>query len=161
MDGIQVSESWTTVSTNDNSNWFSKQATMVNNIVSTMPAHFQVSYKETVRSGQSLTICNSEVFYIPRQFVADFADLVSLVGNQEIHQKVAIPMFFLSMDLPQNFDSVLSTMIYKQTPPSTNSTSLYSSKVAAVHPWSVSSEQEFVHLIRIMGEGDPLLTELV
>lgn len=134
---------------------------MVKKIVSSMPAHFQVSYKETVKNDQTLTICNSEVFYIPRHFVADFIDLVNLVGNQDIHQKVAIPMFFLSMDLPQNFDSVLSTMIHKQEPVSTNSSSIYSSKVAAVHPWSVSSEQDFINLIRIMGEGDPLLMELV
>ncbi|KAF3442694.1 hypothetical protein FNV43_RR16611 [Rhamnella rubrinervis] len=157
----KVSESWTSVSTNDNSDWYAKQSDMVKKIVSMMPAHFQISYKETVKSDQSLTICSSEVFYVPRHFIADFIDLVNLVGNQEIHQKVAIPMFFLSMDSPQNFDSVLSTMIYKQETVSTNSSSLYSSKVAAVHPWNVSSEQDFINLIRIMGEGDPLLMELV
>lgn len=157
----EVSKSWTTVSTKDNSDWFSKQAGMVKKVVSMMPVHFQVSYKNSVTSGKSITVCSSEVFYIPRRFVADFTDLFNLVGNLEIHHKVAIPMFFLAIDSPQNFDSVFSTMIYEEQPPSTNSSSLYSAKVPAVHPWNVSSEQDFIKLIRTMAEGDPLLMELV
>ncbi|XP_022742098.1 probable glycosyltransferase STELLO2 [Durio zibethinus] len=158
----KVSMSWTTASTSGNSDWYSEQADMVKKVVSTMPVHFQVNYKETVRSDKSLTICSSEIFYIPRRFVSDFVDLVNLVGHIEIHQKVAIPMFFLSMDLPQNFDSVLSAMVYKQELPSINSSSThYSAQAPAVHPWKVSSEHEFIKLIRIMGEGDPLLMELV
>ena len=158
--GFQVSKSWSTVSTNDKADWFSQQATMVQKVVSMMPVHFQVSYKETLTSDQSLLICSSEVFYVPQRFVGDFVELVNLVGDLDIHQKVAIPMFFISIDSPQNFDSVLDTMIYKQKPP-TNSSTLYSALVPAVHPWNVSSEQEFIKLIRIMAEGDPLLMELV
>ncbi|KAK9290663.1 hypothetical protein L1049_008836 [Liquidambar formosana] len=157
----KVSNSWTTVSTKDNSDWFSKQAEMVKKVVSTMPVHFQVSYKGTISSDQSLTICSSEVFFVPRRFVADFIDLVNLVGNLEIHYKVAMPMFFVSMASPQNFDSVFSEMIYKEKPPSTNSSTIYSGQAPAVHPWNVASEQDFIKLIRIMAEGDPLLMELV
>lgn len=154
--------SWSTASTKGSSDWYSKQAELVRKVVSTMPVHFQVNYREVVRSDQSLTICSSEIFYIPRWFVADFVDLVNLVGHLDIHQKVSIPMFFLSMDSPQNFDSVLSTMVYKPEAQSANSSSThYSTHAPAVHPWKVSSEQEFIKLIRIMGEGDPLLTELV
>ncbi|GLT26545.1 hypothetical protein SLA2020_016040 [Shorea laevis] len=155
----KVSKSWTTVSTNGNSEWYLKQAEMVKKVISTMPVHFQVNYKEVMKNDQSLTICSSEIFYIPRHFMADFVDLVSLVGDLEIHHKVAIPMFFVSMDSPQNFDSVLNTMVYKQKSP-TNST-YYSAQAPAVHPWNVSSEQDFIKLIRIMAEGDPLLMELV
>ncbi|GKU89869.1 hypothetical protein SLEP1_g3946 [Rubroshorea leprosula] len=155
----KVSKSWTTVSTNGNSEWYLKQAEMVKKVISTMPVHFQVNYKEVMKNDQSLTICSSEIFYIPRHFTADFVDLVSLVGDLDIHHKVAIPMFFVSMDLPQNFDSVLNTMVYKQKSP-TNSTH-YSAQAPAVHPWNVSSEQDFIKLIRIMAEGDPLLMELV
>lgn len=157
----KVAKSWTTVSTNGNSDWFSKQAEMVQKVVSTMPAHFQVSYKESVTNEQSIIVCSSEVFYIPRRMIADFVELVSLVGPLEIHQKVAIPMFFVSMDLDQNFDPVLGTMIYKPEAPSNKSSTLYSAQVPAVHPLSVSSEQDFIKLIRIMAEGDPLLLELV
>ena len=133
---------------------------MVKKVVTNMPVHFQVNYKESVKSEQSLTICNSELFYVPHQFVSDFVDLVNLVGDLDIHHKVAIPMFFMAMDSQQNFDPVFDTMKYQQTPPS-NLTMLYSSEVAAVHPWTISSEQEFIKLIRIMAAGDPLLMELV
>lgn len=157
----RVAECWTTVSINGNSDWFSKQADMIKKIVSTMPVHFQLSYKQTMENEQSLAICSSEVFYVPRRFVADFVDLVNLVGNLDIHHKVAIPMFFLSMDSPQNFDSLLDSMIYKREPVSVNSTIFYSAQVPAIHPWTVSSEQDFIELIRIMAAGDPLLMELV
>ncbi|KAG7958738.1 hypothetical protein I3843_10G032300 [Carya illinoinensis] len=157
----KVSKSWTTVSASDNSDWFSKQADFVKKVVSTMPANFQVSYKESITNAQSVRICSSEVFYIPRRFVADFVDLVNLVGSLGIHQKVAVPMFFVSMDSPQNFDPVLDTMIYKRNAPTNDSSTLYSALVPAVHPWNVSSEQDFIKLIRIMAEGDPLLMELV
>ncbi|KAJ6316648.1 hypothetical protein OIU78_019849 [Salix suchowensis] len=156
----KVSKSWTTVSTNRNTDWYAKQAEMVKKVVGSMPVHFQVNYKGAMKSDQSLVIGSSDIFYIPQHFVADFVDLVGLVGDLDIHQKVAIPMFFMSMDSPQNFDSVLSTMVYKRKPPPDNST-LYSAQAPAVHPWNVSSEQDFIKLIRIMAEGDPLLMELV
>ncbi|KAJ6912717.1 glycosyltransferaseELLO1 [Populus alba x Populus x berolinensis] len=155
----KVSKSWTTVSTNGNAEWYVKQAEIVRKVVGSMPVHFQVNYKEAMKSDQSLVIGSSEIFYIPQQLVTDFVDLVGLVGDLNIHQKVAIPMFFMSMDSPQNFDSVLSTMVYKPKPPPANST-LYSAQAPAVHPWNVSSEQDFIKLTRIMAEGDPLLMEL-
>ncbi|KAG5052284.1 hypothetical protein JHK85_004823 [Glycine max] len=157
----KVSESWSSILTNgEDSDWLSQQARMVQKVVSMMPAHFQVSYKETSDNDKNLLICSSELFYVPQHLISDFVELVNLVGDLEIHQKVAIPMFFVSLDSPQNFDPVLDRMIYKQNPPA-NSTTLYSAKVPAVHPLSVSSEQDFIKLIRIMAEGDPLLMELV
>ncbi|KAJ4970029.1 hypothetical protein NE237_003128 [Protea cynaroides] len=159
----KVPESWVTVSTaGDNSAWFAAQADMVKKVVSMMPVHFQVSYKESSSKGKhSLILCSSEVFYVPQRFVGDFADLVGLVGDLEIHHKVAVPMFFMAMDSPNNFDSVLSTMTYKTEAPSNNSLSFYSAQVPAVHPWNVSNEPDFIKLIRIMATGDPLLMELV
>ncbi|KAA8515652.1 hypothetical protein F0562_018737 [Nyssa sinensis] len=147
--------------TGKDSLWFSKQADIVKKVVSAMPVHFQVNYKESMPSEKGLAICGSEVFYIPRRFVGDFADLVDLVGNLEIHHRIAVPMFFMAMDSPQNFDSVLNTMIYKTEAPSSNLFNFYSAQVPAVHPCNVSSEPDFVKLIRIMAAGDPLLMELV
>ncbi|KAK1397501.1 putative glycosyltransferase STELLO1 [Heracleum sosnowskyi] len=156
----KVSESWSSVQLPGNSDWFTKQAEMVKKIVTSMPVHFQISYKESIKSDTSLTLCSSEVFYIPRRSVADYIDLVNLVGNLDVHQKVAIPMIFSAMDSPDNFDSVFDTMVYKQKQPS-NSSTFYSPEVPAVHPWKVSSEEDFIKLIRIMAAGDPLLMELV
>ncbi|GFY92220.1 transmembrane protein, putative [Actinidia rufa] len=101
-------------------------ASMVKKVVSTMPVHFQVNYKESGPSDRSLTICSSEVFYIPRHFVSDLIDLVDLVGSLEIHHKVEVSMFFMAMDSPQNFDSVLGTMIYEAPARPSNSSHLYS-----------------------------------
>ncbi|KAM7524503.1 hypothetical protein LguiA_014405 [Lonicera macranthoides] len=158
----KVSKSWNTVPLNGNSDWFTKQAEMIKKLISTMQVHFQVNYKQSVTTEQSLTICNSEVFYIPRKFIVDFIDLVNLVGDLEIHHKVAIPAFFLAMDSPQNFDPVFETMIYMQNPPPpANSSMFYSAEVPAIHPWNVLSEQDFIKLIRVMAKGDPLLMELV
>ncbi|XP_057784024.1 probable glycosyltransferase STELLO2 [Salvia miltiorrhiza] len=156
----KVSKSWTSVSVSGSSDWFVKQADMVKKVVAAMPAHLQVNYKDSVKDQQNLMICNSEVFYVPRRFVADFTDLVNLVDDLDVHHKVAIPMFFLAMDSPENFDSVLNSMKYKQKLQS-NSTSFYSPEAPAIHPWSVTSEQDFIKLIRIMAAGDPLLMELV
>ncbi|KAL4584889.1 hypothetical protein LXL04_009499 [Taraxacum kok-saghyz] len=105
-----VSKSRTTISFNGNQDWYGKQGEMVKKVVSSMPVHFQVSYKKHMTThDSSLIICSSEVFYVPRRLVNDFKDLVNLVGNLDIHQKVAIPMFFLAMDSTENFDYVKKT----------------------------------------------------
>ncbi|CAN4110328.1 unnamed protein product [Withania somnifera] len=144
-----------------NSTWYVKQAELVKKVVSTMPVHLQVNYKESGPTDQSIALCGSEVFYVPRRFVQDFVDLVDLVGDLDIHQKIAVPMFFMAMDLPQNFDTLLNKMVYKTVASSTNSLKLYSAQVPAVHPLIVSTESEFIKLIRLMAAGDPLLMELV
>lgn len=142
------------------STWFASQADMVKRVVSMMPAHLQVNYKESSPSQQSLALCGSEVFYIPQQFVSDFVDLVDLVGELDIHYKIAVPMFFMAMDLPQNFDPVLNHMIYKANMIPTSSFSFYSAQVPAVYPLNIYSESDFVRLIELMAAGDPLLMEL-
>ncbi|CAM8890152.1 hypothetical protein QQ045_024576 [Rhodiola kirilowii] len=156
----KISKSWT-VSSSSTSDWSHKQAEMVKQVVNTMPAHLQVSYKEAMTEENSIAVCSAEVFYIPRRFASDFQDLIGLVGNLDIHHKVAIPMFFLAMDSPQNYDSVLNNMVFKKKQPFGNLTTIYSAQAPAVRPWSISSEQEFIKLIRVMAEGDPLLLELV
>ncbi|KAK4371490.1 hypothetical protein RND71_010965 [Anisodus tanguticus] len=156
----KVSKSWHAVPVAGKSDWFVKQADVVKKVVATMPVHLQVNYKESMKSDETLTICSSEIFYVPRRFVSDFVDLINLVGNQDMHHKVAVLMFFTAMDSPQNFDSVLNSMIYKKKPPG-NLTTFYSAEAPAVHPWKVSSEQDFIKLIRVMAAGDPLLMELV
>uniref|UniRef100_A0A7N0UY85 Glycosyltransferase STELLO1 n=1 Tax=Kalanchoe fedtschenkoi TaxID=63787 RepID=A0A7N0UY85_KALFE len=153
-------KSWS-VSTSTTSEWSHKQAEMVKQVVNTMPAHLQVSYKEAMTDENSLAVCCAELFYIPRHFASDFQDLVGLVGNLGIHHKVAIPMFFLAMDSPQNYDSVLNKMVFEEEQSQGNLTRIYDAQAPAVRPWSVSSEAEFIKLIRVMAEGDPLLLELV
>ncbi|KAC9819655.1 hypothetical protein E3N88_45228 [Mikania micrantha] len=158
----KVARSWSTVPYDGNKDWYGKQAEMVKKVVKSMPAHLQVNYKGHTNNHDSvLTVCTSDVFYIPQRLVVDFIDLVNLVEDLEIHQKVAIPMFFVAMDSPQNFDPVFNKMVYKRKPALNITTSFYSPEVPAVHPLQVSNEQEFIELIRVMAAGDPLLLDLV
>eukprot|EP00268_Persea_americana_P069571 TRINITY_DN98_c1_g2_i1.p1 TRINITY_DN98_c1_g2~~TRINITY_DN98_c1_g2_i1.p1 ORF type:complete len:757 (+),score=102.37 TRINITY_DN98_c1_g2_i1:473-2743(+) len=156
----KVPESWMKVSIEPNT-WFSRQAELVKRVVNMLPAHFQVSYKESMDE-KTLVHCTSEIFYIPRRFVGDFADLVDIVDNLEIHHKIAVPMFFMAMDSPNNFDSnALGTTIYRTDLQSNVSLSIYSAQVPAVYPCNVTDELDFIKLIRIMATGDPLLMEMV
>lgn len=110
-----------------------------------------------------LIICSSEIFYIPQRLVADFSDLVGIVGDLHIHHRIAVPVFFLAMDSQENFDSkALATVIYKTQPRANNSfMSYYTAQAPAVYPLKVHNEYDFIKLIRVMASGDPLLLELV
>ncbi|KAL8171490.1 hypothetical protein V2J09_023294 [Rumex salicifolius] len=109
----KVSKSWTVVTAKKtDSPWHSKQADKVMKVVNIMPVHLQVNFKDSSPKDQSIVTCSSEVFYIPQRFVGDFIDLVELVGNSKIHYTVAVPLFFMSMDSPNNYDPILSTAIY-------------------------------------------------
>ncbi|KAJ0976102.1 hypothetical protein J5N97_018067 [Dioscorea zingiberensis] len=159
----KVPDSWVHVTIDGNSTeWFVKQDNLVKKLVSGLPVNFQVSYKESASEGK-LTICGSEIFYIPRRLVGDFIDLVGLVGDLEIHQKVAVPLFFMAMDSPQNFDSdALASSIYKKDLSANDSSlSYYNAQAPAVYPLNVKNEIDFIKLIRVMASGDPLLMELV
>lgn len=138
------------------------QANLVSKLVDNFPVHLQTSYKEGTAEGR-LILCSSEIFYVPRRLVTDFVDLVGIVGDQSIHQKIAVPMFFLAMDAPENFDSsALATVVYKTHLTANDSfTSYYSAQAPAVYPLKVQNEYDFVKLIRVMATGDPLLLELV
>ncbi|ONK78116.1 uncharacterized protein A4U43_C02F14520 [Asparagus officinalis] len=160
----KVSKSWVSVTIDENSSkWFKKQAALVKQVVNNFPVHFQVSYKETMPEENKLIICGSEIFYIPQRHAGDFTDLVGLLGDMNIHHKVAVPMFFLAMDSPQNYDSeALSNIVYSPEKPANSSlANVYSTRVPAVYPLDIHDEIEFIKLIRVMSSGDPLLMELV
>ncbi|MQM19220.1 hypothetical protein Taro_052220 [Colocasia esculenta] len=159
----KVQDSWVTVTLDGNSSkWFKRQGDTVKKLVGTLPVHFQVSYKESI-SEDKFAICSGEVFYVPRRFVADFVDLVGLVGDLKLHHKVAVPLFFMAMDSPHNFDSEAFGMVVykKQLPSNATCSSFYSAQVSAVYPCYVRNEVDFIKLIRAMSSGDPLLMELV
>ncbi|KAJ3676286.1 hypothetical protein LUZ60_003698 [Juncus effusus] len=158
----KVKDSWFEKQINSEE-WFLKQGQMVKQVVSNFPVHFQTSYKESMKDDDKLTFSTGEIFYVPGRFVGDFTDLVGLVGNLDIHHKIAVPMFFLSMDSPQNFDSdVLAKTVYKINLKSNETfMSFYTAQAPTVFPVKVQNEVDFVKLIRLMASGDPLLMELV
>ncbi|XP_031477051.1 probable glycosyltransferase STELLO2 [Nymphaea colorata] len=158
----KVPESWKTKFSNykDAPAYLKEGAEILRKLIDTLPVHFQVNYKENV-GNEKFVVCTSDVFYVPRRFVGDFADLVGHVGDQKLHQKLAVPMFFLAMDSPSNFDSeAFRSMVYR-TGKASDPLSFYSVQAAAVHPWTVSADSEFMKLIRAMSSGDPLLLELL
>lgn len=159
----KIAHSWVTIPLESNKEeWFVKQGAMVKQVIGSSPVHFQTSYKESMGEDK-IVFCGSELFYVPRQFVEDFGDLVGLVGNLDLHHKIAVPMFFLAMDSPQNFDSeALAGTVFK-TNLAANETfsSIYTAQSPAVFPVKVMNEIDFIKVIRLMSKGDPLLMELV
>ncbi|KAL0921979.1 hypothetical protein M5K25_005935 [Dendrobium thyrsiflorum] len=159
----KVPESWITARIDSNSSqWLVNQASLVKQAVSNFPAHFQTNFKDS-NGEESLTICGSELFYIPRRFVGDFVDLVELIGDLDIHHMVAVPVFFMALDSPQNFDSdsLSRTLYLKDKGEIGFNLSSYSAQVPALYPFSISNESEFIKLIRVMASGDQLLKEMV
>lgn len=159
----KIAHSWVTIPLESNKEeWFVKQGAMVKQVVGSSPVHFQSKYKESMGEDK-IVFCGSELFYVPRQFVEDFGDLVGLVGSLDLHHKIAVPMFFLAMDSPQNFDSeALAGTVFK-TNLAANETfsSIYTAQSPAVFPVKVMNEIDFIKVIRLMSKGDPLLMELV
>lgn len=159
----KVSASWAKVSLDSNSTeWYFKDGgrDIVKKLLSDLPVHLQIKYRESMDE-KSFVVCSSEVFYVPHRFVEDFVDLVSLVGNSNLHHEVAVPIFFLAMDTPDMFDpDALSNSIY-QRGGSSDALSYYSAEVHAVHPWKMFNESDFVRLLKAMSSGDPLLLEVL
>ncbi|CAM0955693.1 unnamed protein product [Alopecurus aequalis] len=159
----KIAHSWVTVPLESNKEeWFVKQGAMVKQVVGNSPVHFQTKYKESMGKDK-IVFCGSELFYIPRQFVEDFGDLVGLVGDLDLHHKIAVPMFFLAMDSPENFDSEALAGTVFRTNLAANETfsSIYTAQSPAVFPVKVMNEIDFIKVIRLMSKGDPLLMELV
>ncbi|KAF3772348.1 hypothetical protein EJ110_NYTH56853 [Nymphaea thermarum] len=159
----KVPKSWITAPTNSkNSAWYIREGVdIVKKLMTSLPVHFQINYKENIGE-EKLVICSSDIFYVSQRFVADFVDLVNHVGDLKLHQKIAVPMFFLAMDSSSNFDSqALKSTIYRVGGESSDPMSFYVAQAAAVHPWKVSDDSDFMKLIRAMSSGDPLLLELL
>ena len=160
---LQIAHSWVTIPLESNKEeWFVKQGALVKQVIGNSPVHFQTNYKENMGE-EKIAFCGSELFYIPRRFVEDFGDLVGLVGDLDLHHKIAVPMFFMAMDSPQNFDSeALSGTVFKtQLPANATFKTIYTAQAPAVFPVKVMSEIDFIKVIRLMSIGDPLLMELV
>jgi len=159
----QVKESWSDVPLQGNKiEWFVNQGGMVKKAIDTFQPHYQTNYRRSVGENK-IVHCSSEIFYIPQQHVGDFSYLVKAIGSLDIHHSIAVPLLFLAMDSPSNFESkALTKLVYRADLPSnTTSLSIYTAKADAVYPLKIRNEIEFVKLIRVMASGDPLLMELV
>lgn len=158
-----MKESWSEVPLQGNKiEWFVNQGDMVKKAVSNFPPHYQSNYRRSVGENK-ITHCGSEIFYIPQRHIGDFSYLVKAIGSLDIHHSFAVPLLFLAMDSPSNFESkALTKIVYRADLPSnTTFATIYSAEAHAVYPSKVRNEMEFVKLIRVMASGDPFLKELV
>ncbi|CAM0907123.1 unnamed protein product [Alopecurus aequalis] len=159
----KVKESWSDVPLQRNNiEWFVNQGDMVKKAVGSFPSHYQANYKRSVGE-DTIVHCSSEIFYVPRQYTGGFSHLVKVIGNLDIHHTVAVPMLFLAMDLPSNFEPrALGKLVYKTNLPSnTTFSTIYTAEAHAVYPMKVQNEMDFVNLIKVMASGDPFLMELI
>lgn len=159
----KVKESWSDVPLRGNkTEWFANQGDLVKQAVRSFPFHYQANYKRSVGEDKIIH-CSSEIFYTPRRHIGDFSYLVKVIGSLDIHHSIAVPMLFLAMDLPSNFESqALAKLVYRTNLPSnTTFSAIYTAEAHAVYPMKVQNEMDFVKLIRVMASGDPFLMELV
>jgi hypothetical protein len=159
----QVKESWSDVPLHGNNiEWFVNQGDMVKKGVSNFPSQYEANYRRNVGEN-NLIRCSSEIFYIPQRYIGDFSNLVKAIGSLDIHHSFAVPMLFLAMDSPSNFESkALTKLVYRADLPSnTTLSTIYTAEAHAVYPVKVQNEMDFVKLIRVMSSGDPFLMELV
>uniref|UniRef100_A0ACD5YSQ2 Uncharacterized protein n=1 Tax=Avena sativa TaxID=4498 RepID=A0ACD5YSQ2_AVESA len=159
----KVKDSWSGVPLRRNNiEWFRNQGDMVKKAVGSFPFRYQDNYKRSVAE-DTIIHCSSEIFYVPRQYTGHFSNLVKVIGNLDIHHTVAVPMLFLAMDLPSNFEPrALGKLVYMTNLPSnTTFSTIYTAEAHAVYPMKVQNEMDFVSLIRVMASGDPFLTELI
>uniref|UniRef100_A0ACD5UKG7 Uncharacterized protein n=1 Tax=Avena sativa TaxID=4498 RepID=A0ACD5UKG7_AVESA len=159
----KVKDSWSDVPLRRNNiKWFRNQGDMVKKAVGSFPFHYQDNYKRSVAE-DTIIHCSSEIFYVPRQYTGHFSNLVKVIGNLDIHHTIAVPMLFLAMDLPSNFEPrALGKLVYMTNLPSnTTFSTIYTAEAHAVYPMKVQNEMDFVKLIRVMASGDPFLMELI
>lgn len=159
----QVKESWSDVPLHGNNiEWFVNQGDMIKKAVSNFPSQYQDNYRRSVGEN-NLIRCSSEIFYVPQRYTRDFSDLVKVIGSLDIHHSFAVPMLFLAIDSPSNFESkALTKLVYRADLPSdTTLSTIYTTEAHAVYPVKVQNEMDFVKLIRAMALGDPFLMELI
>lgn len=125
-------------------------------MVKRLPVEFRLPYRENI-DDKHFVVSKSEVFYIPRRLVEDFASLVPLAMQAKLQQELAIPLMFLAMDHLDNFDSeAFSSVVYK-----TGSDAVYSAEAHVVRPLKAINQRELLRIMKGMASGDPLLLEVL
>eukprot|EP00249_Psilotum_nudum_P009356 c21875_g2_i1 orf=197-2620(+) len=159
----KVNRSWKVLAYNETgSAWYHSNSTKVHlqTALSYLPAHFQITYHGNM-DDEHFVMSNSDAFYVPRRFVRDFTDLVTIGDKSSLRQELAIPFIFLALDSVDNYDvEAFSNVVYK-TKVSSNPAALYTAEKQAVHPWKVLTEHDLHGLLREMASGDPLLLEFL
>lgn len=161
----QANTTWQKVSFNDSgSDWYLSKGNKngVKKTVSRLPVEYRTTYKETM-DDDHFVVSTSDIYYLPRRLVDDFAALVPLAAKVKLHRDLALPLMFMAMDNPENFDAhaFSSTKQLSQKEEIDDPAIAYTPSWHAVYPWAASSDVELYRIIKAMSAGDPSLADII
>ncbi|XP_002984603.2 probable glycosyltransferase STELLO2 [Selaginella moellendorffii] len=154
----EVKSSWTVHSFNETGTiWFLKSSIKrtVTKTIYNLPDKLKATYRETMDDTKFIH-SSSDFFYIPKRLVDDFKDLASVGVQNKLAHELAMPLFFLAMDRPSQFDSrAFAKVAY--VPGGEDPTSHYSIDLNVLYPWRAATEEDLFHIIKALSVGDHLL----
>ncbi|CAM6120954.1 unnamed protein product [Calypogeia fissa] len=158
----KVSEAWQQFDVTDNGTATSFESPEMKKSFTqafkSLPPDFRKAYRKSI--GETFYVMSpSDVFYVPKRYVTNFITLITPMSQAGLPQELAIPMIFLALDKPENYESsALSNMIYideKRLKKLGGDRALfYKSDVDAVCPWRATSEDELAQLFKTIGKND-------
>jgi hypothetical protein len=161
----QVNTTWRTVDYNaSGSEWYLSKGNRNNmkKTVSRLPVEYRTTYRETM-DDDHFVVCTSDVFYIPRRYVEDFAALGPLAAKVKLHRDLALPLMFMAMENLRNFDSFAFSSIKELSEKEEvdDPAIAYTPSWHAVYPWSATSDIELYRIVKAMSAGDPSLADII
>jgi hypothetical protein len=158
-------ETWKTASFNDESSaWYLSKGHKngVKKLVSRLPVEYRTNYR-TVMDDDHFMVSSSKVYYVPRRYIDDFSTLAGLAGKQKLNSALALPLFFVAMENPENFDTYAfnNTRSLSESEVKEGPALIYTPNWHIMYPWKASSEFELYRIIKAMSAGDPSLSEIL
>lgn len=103
-----------------------------------------------------------DLFFVPRRHFAAFEVLIPKVFKAGLISELAIPMAFLAMEAPEEWDPILDEMEYNwelmwRTNLSYNPRDHWRPGLPAYHPWKVKTEEGKKQLLRAIAAADPAI----
>jgi hypothetical protein len=156
---------WQVASFNDEgSAWYLEKGYKngVKKLLSQLPVEYRTNYREVMDDGH-FTVSTSDVYYVPARYIDDFSALARLAGKVKLHQDLALPLLFMAMDNPHNFDGYAfsKTRILSDSDVKEDPALIYTPNWHIIYPWVASSEPELYRIIKAMSAGDPTLSEIL
>lgn len=112
---------------------------------------------------EHFVVSTSDIYYLPRRYIEDFVALVPIAAKVKLHKDLALPLLFMALDKPENFDTYafsnpkhLSAAEEKEDP-----AIAYTPDWHAMYPWAARSDMELYRIIKAMSAGDPSLSDII
>lgn len=162
---LQANGTWQVASFNDEgSAWYLEKGYKngVKKLLSQLPVEYRTNYREVMDDGH-FAVSTSDVYYVPARYIDDFSALARLAGKVKLHRDLALPLLFMAMDNPHNFDGYAfsKTRILSDSGVKEDPALIYTPNWHVIYPWVASSEPELYRIIKAMSAGDPTLSEIL